>query len=254
MFERVENVRLWRRLEVMQDIRVNDVDKRLSRFLSDLRKGHGSVYRLLFCTGRDGRVVAASDPAWIGRQRVPGRPWLHIPGAIPGGDIEVEAPTRDPDAVTLRAMVPDAFGKGTLGFLYVVLRWDEVSELLDEAVSNSARDALLLDSDGSVIAASRRVRERRGIGSLQLNSWYSADQGKGPEIRAGDVLGYASLLVGGAASRGYQHFPGFGWHLLMVVPTAVAFAPIWRLLWAMVALLLLTLLAAGWVSRARSRR
>ena len=34
----------------------------------------------------------------------------------------------------------------------------------------------------------------------------------------------------------------------MVVPTAVAFAPIWHLLLAMVVLLLLTLLAAGWLS------
>ena len=37
-FERMQSLRVWRRLEVMQDIRVNDVDKRLSRFLSDLQK------------------------------------------------------------------------------------------------------------------------------------------------------------------------------------------------------------------------
>ena len=34
----------------------------------------------------------------------------------------------------------------------------------------------------------------------------------------------------------------------MVEPTDVAFAPIWNLLWAMVALLLLTLAVAGWIS------
>lgn len=82
-FERVENIRIWRRLEVMQDIRVNDVDKRLSRFLGDLQKGHGDVYRVLFCTGKDDKIVASSDPAWIGRIKPPGDAWLDIPGDAP---------------------------------------------------------------------------------------------------------------------------------------------------------------------------
>ena len=66
-FERLENIRVWRHLEVMQDIRVDDVDKRLSRFLSDLRVGHGEVYQALLCTDKKGRIVAASDSEWIGR-------------------------------------------------------------------------------------------------------------------------------------------------------------------------------------------
>jgi signal transduction histidine kinase len=248
-FERMENIRIWRRLEVMQDIRVNDVDKRLSRFLSDLQQGHGHVYHLLLCTDGDGKIVAASDPAWIGRVKRPDATWLKMPGAGPDEPVLLE-PLQIDDAatVTLRTTVPDAFGKGELGFFYAVLGWEEVWNLLDDAVANSAREALLLDAAGRVIAASARLRQRQGIDGLDLKGWYKHSHGKTPEIRSGDLLGYAALLVGGAASRGYQHFPGFGWRLLMVVPTSVAFAPIWRLLLAMVALLLLTLLAAGWLS------
>jgi len=255
LFERVENIRIWHRLEVMQDIRVNDVDKRLSRFLSDLQKGHGDVYDVMLCTGSDGRVVAASDPAWIGRRKLPGKVWLEMPGAGAGERVVLEPLSSDGRAtVALRAVVPNAFGDGKLGFFYALLRWEEVSNLLDNAVASSARDALLVDGAGKVIAASARLRGRRGLDVLNLKDWYSHSHGTGPDIRAGEALGYTSLLVGGAASKGYQHFPGFGWHLLMVVPTGVAFAPIWRMLWAMIALLLLTMLAAGWVSRRLAAR
>jgi len=248
-FERIENIRIWRRLQVMQEIRVNDVDKRLSQFLSDLRKGHGDVYRLMLCTGKDGTIVAASDPAWIGRVKRPGDAWLTVPGADSDELVVLEAPQAgDSATVALRAAVPDAFGEGNLGFFYAVLRWEEVWALLDDAVANSARDALLLDATGKVIAMSDGLRGRHGKRELNLKGWYSGSHSDRPDIRAGDLLGYSALLVGGAASSGYQRFPGFDWHLLMVVPTAVAFAPIWQLLWAMVALLLLTLLVAGWVS------
>jgi signal transduction histidine kinase len=248
-FERMGNIRIWRRLEIMQDIRVNDVDKRLSRFLADLQKGHGQVYHLLLCTDRQGKIVAASDPAWIGRSKLPGKTWLKVSGTGPDELVVLERlETGGAATVALRAGVPDAFGKGELGFFYAVLGWEEVWDLLDDAVADSARGALLLDASGRVIAASAGLRRRQNIDGLDLGDWVADHHGKGPDIRAGGLLGYSALLVGSATSGGYQHFPGFDWRLLMVVPAAVAFAPIWHLLWAMVAVLLLTLLVAGWVA------
>jgi signal transduction histidine kinase len=247
-FERLENIRVWRRLEVMQDIRVEDVDKRLSRFLSDLRVGHGAVYQALLCTDKDGRVVAASDSAWIGKLKPAETAWIKVPGND-GTPLVLESLQTDKTIiVALRTTIPDAFGKGDLGYLYALLNWNEVSDLLDDAVTASARGALLLDADGRVIAASGALRQRKDIYSLRLAGWLNDNTQAGAHIKDGASLGYARLLVGGAASSGYQHFPGFGWHLLMVEPTDVAFAPIWRLLMAMMALLILTLVVAGWIS------
>jgi len=253
-FERLENIRVWRHLEVMQDIRVNDVDKRLSRFLSDLRVGHGAVYQALLCTDKSGRVVAASDSAWIGKRKPAETAWIKVPGNDANPVVLESVQTDKTVIVALRTTIPDAFGKGDLGYLYALLNWSEVSDLLDDAVFNSARGALLLDADGRVIAASASLRQRKDIYSLRLAEWL--DNASHPEarIRNGAALGYASLLVGSAASSGYQHFPGFGWHLLMVEPTKVAFAPIWRLMLAMMALLVLTLLVAGWISSRLSAR
>jgi signal transduction histidine kinase len=60
--------------------------------------------------------------------------------------------------------------------------------------------------------------------------------------------------VGAAASTGYQHFTGFGWRLIMVDPTDIAFAPVWRLAWAILGVLLLTLAVAGWIAVRLSAR
>jgi two-component system sensor histidine kinase HydH len=247
-FERLENIRVWRHLEVMQDIRVDDVDKRLSRFLSDLRVGHGAVYQALLCTDKSGRVVAASDSAWIGKRKPAETAWIKVPGNDANAVVLESLQTDKTIIVALRTTIPDAFGTGDLGYLYALLNWSEVSDLLDDAVINSEREALLLDADGRVIAASAALRGRKDIYSLRLADWLVGGSQAVAHIQDGAALGYASLLVGSAASSGYQHFPGFGWHLLMVEPTAAAFAPIWRLLWAMMALLALTLLVAGWIS------
>lgn len=247
-FERLMNVHLWRRLEVMQDIRVSDVDKRLSRFLSDLQSGHGALYQALLCTDKEGRVIAASDSSWIGRIKPAELAWFKVPGSDPAEVVLGSIQTDKGMVAALRTTIPDAFGKGDLGYLYALLSWDEVLNLLDAAVAGSERGALLLNSDGRVIAASRDLRQRRDIYDLRLAEWDVNEGLAEAHIQKGAALGYSSLLVGSSRSGGYQRFPGFGWHLLMIEPVAAAFAPIWHLLWGMVALLLLTLLVAGLIS------
>jgi two-component system sensor histidine kinase HydH len=130
MFSHVQNMLVWRDLEVMQDIRINDVDKRLSHFLSNLRAGQGTVYRSLLCTDDGGRIVAASDPARIG-QHVPASSWTVIPGAQLG-DVSI-APVQGSGAevAMLRTPIANAFGKGTIGYLYVLVDWNTIRTLLD---------------------------------------------------------------------------------------------------------------------------
>src|SRR5262245_60582780 len=75
LFERLENVRTWTQLEVMQDLRVADVDKRVSHVLADLRTDYG-VYDRIICTVPDGRIVAASDSYLVGEYVPSQPPWL----------------------------------------------------------------------------------------------------------------------------------------------------------------------------------
>lgn len=252
LFSQLENLRVWPRLEVMQDIRVGDVDKRLAHFLSDLHTGQGTVYATLLATDRSGTIVAASDPAAAGAMQLDTAAWQRIPGDGLSDVLLQPAALRSGDTVALRAAIPDAFGQGDLGYLYALLDWKEILRLLDHAVSGKTRSAVLLDAEGRVIGASRDLRERLDTAQIRLDDWLAA--GAASFVRDGRALGHASVLVGSATSTGYQHFRGLGWQVFMVEPTRAAFRPIRRLLWTMLALLLLTLSVAARISWRLSRR
>jgi two-component system sensor histidine kinase HydH len=256
LFERMEDIRDWRRMEVMQDIRVSDVDKRLARFLADLQAGHGAVYTRLFCTDLNGRIIAASDNAMIGALRPPGRLWLKDDRAHAAEVVleTLQTDTAGPGGtVALRVVVPDAFSSGDLGYLYAVLNWGEVTNFLNDA-AGVTRSALLLDARDRVIAASKGLARHSGLMSLDLATFFAAVSHAPRQIHEAGVLGIETVLMGVADAAGYQSFPGFGWHLMMMVPTGQAFAPVWRLFWAMLGVLLVTLSIAGWVSLRLSER
>ena len=57
LFERYRNLLSWAGLEVMEDILVDDIDKRIADTLRGLRTEYG-VYSTLYCLDADGNVVA----------------------------------------------------------------------------------------------------------------------------------------------------------------------------------------------------
>jgi signal transduction histidine kinase len=235
-FERLEDLREWRRIELLQDIQVGDVDKRLARLLGDLKAGHGDVYSALYCTNAQGRIVAASDPKLIGIKRLPGA--LMKSATQDKTDVvELEQSLANlPEGggqFVLRTSVPNALGVGDVGYLYAVLNWDVVRRFLSDDVRNSQRTALLLDTGSQVIASSGLQPELK---------FHPVDKEEG------------SLLVGSATSPGYQHFSGFGWRMRVVEPTRAAFAPVWHLAWAILGGLLFSLAVAGWLSSRLAKR
>ncbi|MDQ0008316.1 signal transduction histidine kinase [Luteibacter jiangsuensis] len=249
LFAHVENMRVWRGLEVMQDIRVKDVDKRLSNFLSNLRAGQDTVYDVLLCTDAQGRVVAASDPSYIGGDTPRLSGWRNVPGqGLDAVSMALVSPGAGTRAIVLRSPIVNAFGEGTIGYLYVFLDWRAVQRLLDGAVNRGARNLLLIDRDGHVLGASASLRNLPGLSRLRLDGWLLPGTGAASYVHDGAGLGYGDLLVGAATSGGYPPFEGMGWHTLMIEPTSVSFGPIWALLWAMVGVLLVTLLTGLWIS------
>jgi len=248
LFSQLENIRIWRKLEVMQDIRVKDVDKRLSHFLSDLRSGQGTVFRVLYCTDSEGRIVAASDAGRIGQTAPQFNRWREVPGDRLDR-VELTIAGRGADGVmVLRTQIPNAFGSGEIGELYAVLNWSAMLDTLDNAVADSARSAILLDGSQRLIGASAPLRDRLMIAKPAFAEWPIPEQGVTAYLHEGGPLADTSLLVGVATATGYQGFRGLGWHIMMVEPASEAFAPVWRLMWAMLAVLLLTLGIGVWIS------
>ncbi|MCP5199829.1 MAG: HAMP domain-containing protein [Gammaproteobacteria bacterium] len=243
LFERVKDVQGWRRLDLMQEVRVGDVDKRLARFLDDIKTAYAGVYTDLFCV-ENGRVVAASDAAAIGRPLTLPPAWLHF--AVDGSVLGLSRPQRRAGGgvAFLVADLPDAFGDGSPGRLAAALNWNEVVGLLDRAVADSGRDALLLDAQGAVLAAS--------AGAGDTPAWPLPAGLHGVTDQVGDDG--ARTLLGFARARAHRGLPDLGWTLLVRTPERSAFAAVHALLWTLVALLAVTALGAVVLALAISAR
>ena len=240
LFERFENMRTWRQLNVMQEVRIRDLDKRISNLLRDLKVGYG-VYSHLFCTTTHNTVIAASDPSLIGSYITPQVAWLRVP--IADGHITIEpftfAPPFEDLSLSLRAPLRDSFSNGEqLGTLHALFDWSAVLNILDQAElqgpeESPGRVAILLDSKGRLIAASSLFRHSAVTANSPSFPWQFPaavrEQRSGAYLTEIAGTEQTSFLVGFARSRGVQSFPGFGWSLLVLQPTTVAYRPIWQM-------------------------
>ncbi len=248
LYTQVENMRVWRTLQVMQDITVGDIDKRVSGSLSELRAGQKSLYKALFCKNNSGRVVAASDPTMIGNATPVATGWQAITSPTLA-DVFVAPMERDNrQAIALRTEIPNAFGHGIIGHLYVLLDFSAFQNVLDQAVGDGPRNLLILDSQGYVIGASKALRQRLDISTLRLENWKMPKAGVTSYVHDGTALGESTVLVGAAASSQYQQLEGVNWRILMVESTSIAFRPVLHLLWGLLALLLLTMTIGVWIA------
>lgn len=256
MFERLQNAATWSRLDIMQDMQVHDVDKRLSRFLADLHAGYKDVYLQLACIDTAGRVVSSSDAAQVGRRAQSQPAWLSA--SLSGAGVELESPTdSESGALVMRVPVASAFAGGTLGTLQLKLDWTEIYDVLDQATSGSGRTLAVLDSEGRLIAASRELRERGLLLGNVLADWRKGAAVPTVSVRPGAPVVDSDVIVGAANSRGYANFAGFGWTTLVIQPVDQALAPVHRMAIIFLGLLglimLLTFSMATWVSREIAR-
>lgn len=214
MFERLQNVASWSRLEIMQELRVGDVDKRLSRFLAELKASYGGVYVALHVTDGNRIIVASSEPRQLGQRYDP-------PAMGPGIALSHDGArplALSADRLPLAADIADETDGGPIGTLYAVFDWSQVRQILATATSDG-NSVALLDRRGNRLAATDR--------------W--SDHLREPYLSAE------------ADSAGYQSFPGFGWRIAMLQPKSVALAPVRQLGWAFLLLLVSTVVIAALV-------
>ncbi len=138
MFERLQNAAIWSRLDIMQDLQVHDVDKRVSRFLADLKEGYRNVYVNLSCKDAQGRVVSSSDPALIGTTPATPVPWLTT--SLSGSRLDLDfGGTAPQPGVAIEVAIPAAFSEQPLGRLRLQLDWTEIADLLDRESLDGGR-------------------------------------------------------------------------------------------------------------------
>lgn len=250
LFERFENMAMWSQLEVMQEVRVNDVDKRLSHFLSELHAGYSGIYEQIFVINQKDQVISASDPGMIGKHFEKLTPWLSVTHKNHTHTLQCLNDTHD--IVYFSIPIPDAFASGDLGNLYASFDWNEIFRLLNTPMPFSTQHAmsyaLLVDAEGHIVATSSTFpMQSKQIDPLskilQLMNGVT-----GSLKTHADFLDHEEVLVGYAQSQGYRTFNGFGWRVLIMQPINSAFAPIWNLWLAILVFLCLTLLLGVIVS------
>ena len=249
LFERMENIAMWSQLEVMQELRVRDIDKRLSHFLTKLHTGYDGVYEQIFVVDQQQKIVSSCDPALLGQTYNQGRPWLKTEQNQQVFFLQsLKAPG---DKMFLSIAINDAFVKGELGYLYAGFSWDEIFRFLDAPLpfGGSAKShVLLLDNTGRIIASSAAFRDKTPRFKELPALLAALDKPTGSITLPVDFLNNEVTLVGYAHSLGYRTFKGFNWTVLILQPNASAFAPVRELWLAIVVFLCLTILLGVVVS------
>jgi two-component system sensor histidine kinase HydH len=222
---------------------VDDIDKRLSRFLHDIKLAYNGVYSAIY-SQIDHHIIAASDAALIGR--APGLPsngWvMQLQGDTIGFELE-EGPQR-PSALGLHAQIKDAFSTQSVGTLHANFDWTVITTLLNRAVAHTQRHALLINAEGRILATSDRFPADSLTIPRKMQAITAQGSQHGIYLRARNSQQRDELLIGYAHLRSYRMLPDFGWWLLILIPKDLAFAPIKHLLWQLLGLLTVIVLIA----------
>jgi signal transduction histidine kinase len=215
MFERLHNTASWSQLEVMQDVQIGDVDKRLSKFLSGLKYSYHDIYHELYVINTKGTVIASSNNESIGIQRTTVSDWYTT--KVQGDDVHI-APIIH-NLSLFSSDIKDSFSNHKLGSLVTVFNWNQINNILESAVSGRS-GAALLDDNKNVLSMTKH--------------W--------TEIQSKEKISTSSK------SRGYQGYSGFSWHVVIAQYRLDALAPIQQMAYIFIGLLIATVILASLIA------
>lgn len=234
--------------DMMREIRVGDIDKRISSFLASARRGCPGCVDLLVLD-RDGRVVASSNASLIGRS-------AHATLGDAGTTEAITGPLEAPEArrrvLQFSAPIPDPDApQATLGRLVVLYDWARATEVISRVRENLVSvgldaDVLVLDAHGVVIGGAARADGPWQPGET-IDPGSSNGGERGP---AGHIDPAAGMLLGRA--RLPDDLPP--WTIVAAQPLSEAFAPAHRTVRLMAAALSGMLLVVLAIALAAARR
>jgi two-component system sensor histidine kinase HydH len=224
------DARSWASQDVMRDLMVGDLDKRVSRFLQTVIENEPS-YLAVLCTDREGATIAASSGDWIGRDvgswnamMPPASSDEGMGGPVANADFDREVlefgvAIRNPDAPADR-----------IGTLILVYDWAALRHLLD-GIRIKLEDldkhvaAVIVGDAGVVIGGVSFGGVPARESSLAAERWGAhAERDRSVGVGRRADARPAGLLVGAARIADAD----VGWRVLFVERTADALAPVRR--------------------------
>jgi signal transduction histidine kinase len=223
--EQRTNVEAWAHQEVMRDIVVGDIDKRIAKFLTSSTASYPG-YLDIFVVDVDGRVVASTDPGQLG-----GR---YHPSVVPEGAARtplVGQPAHGRQVIELSASVPDPEDpQRTLGALVAHYDWTQVMALANRVRtgltgSGLSVDFVVLDDGGHLLGGAAPNLSAPPGTTLAGLGWSTAaalvSRGR-PGFALEPVLD--AIVAYSPASEGSP-----AWNTLAVQSRAQALAPAYRM-------------------------
>jgi two-component system, NtrC family, sensor histidine kinase HydH len=212
------------RQDLMREIRIGDLDKRIAAFLLNLKNAKDSLLELRV-SNLEGRVIAATAP---------GRQGASEPSASAAGDRRpaLGGPLILPDgtqALEISVAIPDPDSPETpLGRLTALYEWHRLTADLDQ-MSESLHDMgldvdlLVSDDSGVVIGGALRANTKTPLGSDLRALRFALEE----ELREPTAVGFV-VDHGARALVGYRRLPGGDppWTLLVAQPLSKALAPV----------------------------
>jgi len=257
--EQQGKVRGWAHQDVMREIIVGDVDKRIATFLQAARAGD-SAYLDLFVVDGEGRTIASSDPRLIDVSPPPAGGWRE---AIATRDAVMAGPRSAPHngrrVIELAAPIIDPENPGTvLGALLALYDWSKLVAIAAEvgrdlSDTGVAVDLLVLNEHDIVIGEAPPSGATGTPGllghDLRADGWRSLRSPEGAgglyvyEPHADALIGHVHL---GTAMP--------GWTVLALQLRAEALAPIDRMRRRLLGALALVLTAGTMAATILARR
>jgi two-component system sensor histidine kinase HydH len=263
LFERFENAMVWSRSELMQDLRLGDVDKRVTSYLVGLQSGYGDVYQGMECRSETGQVVASSVASRIGTRSLPDDPrGVSVDARLGGGGARLALPAGatldDRLPLVIDTEIPSLYALPGTAASHLRLEFNaqQISRLLD-AAAVGGRVIVVLDAQGRWVAGSRSLRGRALPDEGQRRLGLALARTPGDATLRGSPWLAAAALTGRGPSVATPRFLGSGWTTLVLEPVDEALAPVSQMALIFAGLLgavfLATVLAASWIAGAISR-
>lgn len=209
LFERFHNVHSWSKLAVMQEIQIGDVDKRLANFLQESVRSYGGVYQAIEVIDINNMIVASSQPQNIGKSSAKKSVWFVT--NVAGSQIEIAPVAKQILAISHNIASPET--GHVQGRLVAYFNWQLVQDKLNQSMQTSTA-AALFDENNQIIA--------------NTQNWL--------EIHSQHGLHAHSQLNGSTLPK---------WQVEIEKLHSVAVAPVHRLGYVFLALLITTLLLAA---------
>ncbi len=157
MFERVKNVASWSQLAIMQELLLEDVDKRLSIFLEELNSSYDGVYKSIYVIDNNNKVIASSDAKLLNQPANLRTYWFSHDAA----EKRIDFYRIKSNVLAISQEIRDDNSNQVIGKLVAEFNWQQIQDFLKVSVRKPSA-AALFDEQGHVLASTSNWNSQNG--------------------------------------------------------------------------------------------